>query len=56
MRVEVLRLTFKVAQPFQYRNKGNLATVGRSYAIVDIGKQIRKPGGFCDVQRFVLLG
>jgi NADH dehydrogenase len=25
-------------QPFQYRNKGNLATVGRSYAIVDIGK------------------
>lgn len=25
-------------KPFQYRNKGNLATVGRSYAIVDIGK------------------
>jgi NADH:ubiquinone reductase (H+-translocating) len=25
-------------KPFQYRDKGNLATVGRSYAIVDIGK------------------
>jgi NADH dehydrogenase len=25
-------------KPFQYHNKGNLATVGRSYAIVDIGK------------------
>jgi NADH dehydrogenase len=24
--------------PFHYRDKGNLATVGRSYAIVDIGK------------------
>ena len=25
-------------EPFHYRDKGNLATVGRSYAIVDIGK------------------
>ncbi len=25
-------------KPFHYRDKGNLATVGRSYAIVDIGK------------------
>jgi NADH:quinone reductase (non-electrogenic) len=25
-------------RPFHYRNKGNLATVGRSYAIVEIGK------------------
>jgi len=25
------------SQPFRYTNKGNLATVGRSYAIVDIG-------------------
>ncbi len=27
----------EVARPFHYFNKGNLATVGRSYAIVDIG-------------------
>jgi NADH dehydrogenase len=25
-------------KPFHYRDKGNLATVGRSYAIVDLGK------------------
>jgi NADH:ubiquinone reductase (H+-translocating) len=25
------------SQPFRYTNKGNLATVGRSFAIVDIG-------------------
>jgi NADH dehydrogenase len=31
--------------PFHYRDKGNLATVGRSYAIVDIGK-IRLTGFF----------
>src|SRR6266487_4425866 len=28
----------EVNKPFHYRDKGNLATVGRSYAIVDIGK------------------
>jgi NADH dehydrogenase len=27
----------KEVQPFHYRDKGNLATVGRSYAIVHIG-------------------
>src|SRR6266566_964048 len=32
-------------KPFHYRDKGNLATVGRSYAIVDIGK-IRLTGFF----------
>jgi NADH:quinone reductase (non-electrogenic) len=32
-------------QPFYYRDKGNLATVGRSYAIVDIGN-IRLTGFF----------
>ncbi len=32
-------------KPFYYRDKGNLATVGRSYAIVDIGK-IRLTGFF----------
>jgi NADH dehydrogenase len=25
-------------RPFHFRNKGNLATVGRSYAIVELGK------------------
>jgi len=34
-----------VKRPFHYRDKGNLATVGRSYAIVDIGK-IRLTGFF----------
>ncbi len=28
----------KKPEPFRYRNKGNLATIGRSYAIVEIGK------------------
>jgi NADH dehydrogenase len=28
----------EVTTPFHYRDKGNLATVGRSFAIVDIGK------------------
>lgn len=28
----------ELKHPFHYRDKGNLATVGRSYAIVDIGK------------------
>ena len=32
-------------KPFHYRDKGNLATVGRSFAIVDIGK-IRLTGFF----------
>ncbi len=32
-------------KPFHYRDKGNLATVGRSYAIVDIRK-IRVTGFF----------
>jgi NADH:ubiquinone reductase (H+-translocating) len=32
-------------QPFYYRDKGNLATVGRSYAIVDIGN-LRLTGFF----------
>jgi NADH dehydrogenase len=32
-------------RPFHYRDKGNLATVGRSFAIVDIGK-IRLTGFF----------
>jgi NADH dehydrogenase len=32
-------------KPFHYRDKGNLATVGRSYAIVDLGK-IRLTGFF----------
>jgi NADH dehydrogenase len=35
----------ELKQPFNYRDKGNLATVGRSYAIVDIGK-IRLMGFF----------
>jgi NADH dehydrogenase len=32
-------------KPFVYRDKGNLATVGRSYAIVDLGN-IRLTGFF----------
>jgi NADH:ubiquinone reductase (H+-translocating) len=28
----------QVATPFRYRNKGNLATVGRSFAVLEIGK------------------
>ncbi len=32
-------------RPFRYRNKGNLATVGRSFAIVDLGR-IRLAGFF----------
>jgi NADH dehydrogenase len=35
----------KLYKPFYYRDKGNLATVGRSYAIVDIGN-IRLTGFF----------
>jgi NADH dehydrogenase len=35
----------ETSQPFHYRDKGNLATVGRSYAIVDVGK-IRLTGVF----------
>jgi NADH:quinone reductase (non-electrogenic) len=35
----------ELSTPFHYRDKGNLATVGRSYAIVDIGK-IRLTGFF----------
>ena len=27
-----------LTQPFRYRNKGNLATVGRSFAIADLGR------------------
>lgn len=33
------RVTGKAAlKPFHYRNKGNLATVGRSYALVELGR------------------
>ena len=32
------RVTGKSAKPFHYRNKGNLATVGRSYALVELGR------------------
>ncbi len=28
----------KETSPFRYRNKGNLATVGRSFAILEMGK------------------
>jgi len=33
----------QVTSPFRYHNKGNLATVGRSFAVLEIGK-IRLPG------------
>ncbi len=40
-------------RPFRYFNKGNLATVGRSYALVDLGK-IRMTGFFAWIMWLVV--
>lgn len=40
----VLGSTPMCAQPFKYRHQGNLATIGRSLAVIDMGK-LKLSGG-----------